>query len=108
MESLVNFQTMVSELSGMEISNASLLDEATAAAEAMTMVGRAVNSKVKSQFFVSKDAHPQTIAVMQVRAEYLGVELIVRDHATTDFSSMPKLAGALVQYPSTEGKLEDF
>lgn len=108
MESLVNFQTLVCELTGMEIANASLLDEATAGAEAMAMVGRIVNAKVKNQFFVSKHAHSQTIAVMKVRAEYLGVELIVGDQSTTDFSAMPKLAGALVQYPDTTGKLEDF
>jgi len=108
MESLVNFQTLVSELTGMEIANASLLDEATAGAEAMAMVGRTVNAKVKNQFFVSKFVHPQTIAVMQVRAEYLGIEVIVGDPATTDFTSTPKLAGALVQYPDTCGRLIDF
>jgi len=108
MESLINFQTMVAELTGMEIANASLLDEATAGAEAMAMVGRTVNAKVKNQFFVSKDAHSQTIAVMKQRAEYLGIELIVGDHETTEFGSMKNLAGALVQYPDTTGKLHDF
>merc|ERR1719223_135424 len=108
MESLVNFQTLVSELTGMEIANASLLDESTAAAEAMAMVGRTVNAKAKNQFFISSNVHAQTIAVMQVRAEYLGVEIVVGDHNAVDFSSMPKLQGALVQYPDTNGKLEDF
>jgi len=108
MESLVNFQTLVSEITGMEIANSSLLDEATAGAEAMAMIGRTVNKKAKNQFFVSSSAHQQTIEVMQVRAVNLGIELIVGDHNTTDFAAMPKLAGALVQYPNTAGLLEDF
>eukprot|EP00929_Paragymnodinium_shiwhaense_P018128 TRINITY_DN1281_c0_g1_i4.p2 TRINITY_DN1281_c0_g1~~TRINITY_DN1281_c0_g1_i4.p2 ORF type:complete len:1012 (+),score=269.74 TRINITY_DN1281_c0_g1_i4:83-3118(+) len=108
MESLVNFQTLVAELTGMECANASLLDEATAAAEAMAMVARTVNAKVKNQFFVSKTCHPQTIEVIQTRAPYLGIELIIGDHHTTDFASMKNLMGALVQYPDTTGKIEDF
>merc|ERR1719191_935743 len=108
MESLVNFQTLVCELTGMEVANASLLDEATAAAEAMAMISRTVNSKAKNQFFVSKDVHPQTIDVMQTRARYFGMELVIGDHETTDFSSLPKLCGGLVQYPDTSGVLKDY
>jgi len=108
MESLVNYQTLVAELTGMEAANASLLDEATACAEAMSMIARTVNSKTKTQFFVSEKVHPQTIAVMKVRAPYQGMELIVGDHNTTDFSSMPNLCGALVQYPDTTGLMQDF
>jgi glycine dehydrogenase len=108
MESLVNFQTLVCELTGMEVANSSLLDEATAAAEAMAMISRTVNSKAKNQFFVSKDVHPQTIEVMQTRARYFGMELVVGDHETTDFASMTKLCGGLVQYPDTKGVLKDY
>jgi len=108
LESLVNFQTLVCELTGMEVANASLLDEGSAAAEAMAMIARTVNSKVKNQFFVSEHVHPQSIEVMQTRAHYFGMELIIGDHRTTDFVNMPKLCGALVQYPDTSGKLNDF
>jgi len=108
LESLVNYQTMVCELTGMEVANASLLDEGSAAAEAMTMVMRAVNSKTKNQFFLSEKVHPQSIDLIKVRAKYLGVELVIGDHKTTDFKSMNKLCGALVQYPDTEGVLFDY
>mmetsp|Transcript_34241 Transcript_34241/g.62639 ORF Transcript_34241/g.62639 Transcript_34241/m.62639 type:complete len:1028 (+) Transcript_34241:52-3135(+) len=108
MESLMNYQTLVSELTGMEAANASLLDEATACAEAMSMIARTVNNKTQTQFFVSDKVHPQTLAVMKVRAPYQGMELIVGDHNTTDFSSMKNLCGALVQYPDTTGLMQDF
>uniref|UniRef100_A0A7S1S2H2 Glycine cleavage system P protein n=1 Tax=Alexandrium catenella TaxID=2925 RepID=A0A7S1S2H2_ALECA len=108
LESLVNYQTLVCELTGMEVSNSSLLDEGTAAAEAMAMIARTVNSKQKMQFFVSDKVHPQSIEVMKTRAHYFGMELIIGDHETTDFASMTKLCGALVQYPDTTGKLHDF
>merc|ERR1719245_509967 len=72
------------------------------------MIFRTVNSKAKNQFFVSRNAHPQTIEVMQTRARHFGIELLVGDHTTTDFASMTKLCGALVQYPGTDGQLEDF
>merc|ERR1719428_2199680 len=91
LESLVNYQTLVCELTGMEIANASLLDEGTAAAEAMAMVARTVNSKAKTQFFVSADVHPQSLDVIRTRAYNFGMELVVGDHRTTDFSSMSKL-----------------
>jgi len=108
LESLVNFQTMVSELTGMECANASLLDEGTAAAEAMAMISRTVNSKTRNEFFVSDKVHPQTLEVMQTRADYFGMKLIVGDWRTADIASMDKLCGALVQYPDTTGTIEDF
>jgi len=108
LESLVNFQTLVSELTGMECANSSLLDEGTAAAEAMAMISRTVNSKARNQFFVSDKVHPQTIEVMQTRAHFFGMELIVGDWRATDFASMSKLCGALVQYPDTTGNVDDF
>jgi glycine dehydrogenase len=108
LESLVNFQTLVSELTGMECANASLLDEGTAAAEAMAMIARTVNSKTRNEFFVSDKVHPQTLDVMQTRANYFGMKLIVGDWRSTDFASMKNICGALVQYPDTRGTVEDF
>lgn len=108
LESLLNFQTLVCELTGMEVANSSLLDEGTAAAEAMAMIARTVNSKKKYQFFVSEDVHPQSIDILQGRAKYFGMELIVGDHRTADFANMPALCGALVQYPDTRGILQDY
>jgi len=108
LESLVNYQTLVCELTGMEVANASLLDEGTAAAEAMAMIARAVNSKAKNQFFISDSVHPQSIDCIRTRAEYFGMELVIGDHTTTDFASMDKLCGALVQYPDTRGRFFSF
>merc|ERR1719446_1997158 len=109
LESLVNFQTMVAELTGMEVANASLLDEGTAAAEAMAMCVRTVNSKTKNKFFVSSAVHPQTIEVMRTRANWFGLELIVGDHHQADIErQVGKLVGTLVQYPDTNGTFEDF
>ncbi|CAE8595562.1 unnamed protein product, partial [Polarella glacialis] len=108
LESLINFQTLVCELTGMEVANSSLLDEGSAGAEAMAMIARTVNSKSKNQFFISDQVHPQSIDLIQVRARYFGIELIIGDHATTDFASMNKLCGALVQYPDTSGRLVDY
>eukprot|EP00927_Polykrikos_kofoidii_P076118 TRINITY_DN7287_c0_g1_i1.p1 TRINITY_DN7287_c0_g1~~TRINITY_DN7287_c0_g1_i1.p1 ORF type:complete len:1026 (-),score=142.17 TRINITY_DN7287_c0_g1_i1:88-3165(-) len=107
LESIFNYQTLVCELTGMEVANASLLDEGTAAAEAMAMIARTVSSK-KKQFFVSADVHPQSIDVLTTRARYLGIELVIGDHRTTDFSSMTSLSGALVQYPDTSGRLDNY
>ncbi|WP_413165940.1 aminomethyl-transferring glycine dehydrogenase [Capilliphycus salinus ALCB114379] len=105
LEALLNFQTMVIDLTGMEIANASLLDEATAAAEAMSMSYGV--SKAKSDvFFVSKDCHPQTIDVVQTRALPLGIEVIVGDFKTFDFST--PIFGALLQYPATDGAIYDY
>eukprot|EP00435_Cladocopium_sp_Y103_P008270 s2302_g2.t1 len=103
-----NYQTLVCELTGMEVANASLLDEGTAAAEAMAMIARAVNSKAKNQFFISDSVHPQSIDCMKTRAKYFGMELVIGDHTTTDFASMDKLCGALVQYPDTRGRFNKF
>ncbi|HLI19038.1 MAG TPA: aminomethyl-transferring glycine dehydrogenase [Rhodanobacteraceae bacterium] len=104
MEALINFQTMCADLTGMEIANASLLDEATAAAEAMTLAKR--SSKSKSHvFFVSKHVHPQTIEVLKTRAEPLGIELRIDDEAD---AANVDCYGALLQYPDTFGTIRDY
>jgi glycine dehydrogenase len=106
LEALLNFQTMVADLTGLDIANASLLDEATAAAEAMAMALRAHKGAAVNGFFVSDKCHPQTIAVVQTRAEPLGIEVIVGDATTFDF--VQPIFGALLQYPDTEGTLVDW
>jgi len=107
LEALLNFQTLVADLTGLEISNSSLLDEATAAAEAMTFCQRVLGRKNKAKaFFVSEKCHPQTIAVMQTRAEPLEIEVLVGDHETFDFST--PIVGALVQYPCSDGAILDY
>jgi glycine dehydrogenase len=104
MEALINFQTMCAELTGMEIANASLLDEATAAAEAMTLARRSAKSK-SSTFFVSSGVHPQTLAVLRTRAEPLGIDLHVGDDAQArDLDAF----GVLLQYPDTFGCINDY
>ena len=105
LEALLNFQTMVADLTGMEMSNASLLDEATAAAEAMTMCSGIARSK-KPRFLVSPLCHPQTIAVCQSRADGLGLTVDIVDHAKMEFGS--DVCGALVQYPATDGAVHDY
>jgi glycine dehydrogenase len=105
LESLLNFQTMIMDLTGMEIANASLLDEATAAAEAMHMAWGVKGAEGKA-FFVAADCHPQTIAVVQSRAVPLGIEVIVGDPLTVAFDR--PLFGALVQYPATDGVIRDY
>ena len=104
LEALLNYQTMVSDLTGLEIANASLLDEATAAAEAMTMAQRVAKSKAKA-FFVDENCHPQNIAVMQTRAEPLGIEVIVGAPEALDPA---QVFGAIFQYPGTYGHVRDF
>ena len=104
LEALLNFQTMVSDLTGLEIANASLLDEATACAEAMTMAQRIAKSKAKA-FFVDENCHPQNIAVVQTRAAPLGIEVIVGAPEDLDAEAV---FGALFQYPGTHGHLRDF
>ncbi len=104
MEALINFQTMCADLTGMEIANASLLDEATAAAEAMTLAKRSCKSK-SNVFFVSSGVHPQTLEVVRTRAEPLGIELVVgadSDAAGTD------AFGVLLQYPDTFGSINEY
>lgn len=108
MEALVNFQTMVCDLTGMPIANASMLDEATAAAEAMTLAKRSVKSK-SNVFVVAGDAHPQTIEVIQTRALPLGIEVKLANSAD-EWNTL--LAGdyfaVLAQYPSTSGRIDDL
>ncbi len=107
LEALLNFQTMIMDLTGMEIANASMLDEATAAAEAMTLAKRAQKSSSKAnRFFVSEKCHPQTIDVVLTRAQPLGYEVVVGDHKSFRFDNT--VFGALIQYPDTEGTIEDF
>ena len=105
LEALLNFQTMVTDLTGLEIANASLLDEATAAAEAMAFCQRLSKSKSKA-FFVSRDCHPQTIEVVRTRAEPLGFEVIVGDAATE--LAAHEVFGVLLQYPASTGEVVDY
>lgn len=104
LEALLNFQTMMSDLTGLEIANASLLDEATACAEAMTMAQRVAKSKATA-FFVDENCHPQNIAVMQTRAAPLGIEVIVGD---PDDMDAEKVFGGIFQFPGTYGRIRDF
>ncbi len=110
LEALLNFQTMVSDLTGMEIANASLLDEGTAAAEAMTMMLRAAGKKAASGgepvFFVSEKCFPQTIDVVLTRAEPLGIKVVVGNHEEFEFGD--GVFGALVQYPDADGAVMDY
>ncbi|MBL1436041.1 MAG: aminomethyl-transferring glycine dehydrogenase [Rhodobacteraceae bacterium] len=105
LEALLNFQTMVSDLTGLPVANASLLDEATAAAEAMTMAKRGSKSKANA-FFVDENCHPQTIEVIKTRAEPLGIEVIVAS-PELDMDAT-KVFGAIFQYPGTYGRVRDF
>ncbi|MDH1622733.1 aminomethyl-transferring glycine dehydrogenase [Pseudomonas chengduensis] len=106
LESLLNFQTLVSDLTGMQIANASLLDEATAAAEAMTFCKRLSKNKAANTFFVSQHCHPQTLDVLRTRAEPLGIDIEVGDEAAiTDASAY---FGALLQYPASNGDIFDY
>ncbi len=105
LEALLNYQTMVADLTGLEIANASLLDEASAAAEAMTMARRIAKSKA-SAFFIDQHCHPQNIAVMKTRAEPLGIELIIGDPASD--LDPGAVFGAIFQYPGTLGVVRDF
>ena len=104
LEALLNYQTMVADLTGLEIANASLLDESTAAAEAMTMAQRVAKSKAMS-FFVDENCHPQNIAVMRTRAEPLGINIIV---GSPDDLNPAEVFGAVFQYPGTRGDIRDF
>ena len=106
LEALLNFQTMVADLTGLEIANASLLDEATAAAEAMTMCYGLQGREDRNVFFVSDTCHPQTIAVVRTRALPIGIEVVVRDCAK--FVLDEKVFGVLLQYPATDGGILDY
>src|SRR6516165_9665582 len=105
LEALFNFQTMICDLTGLDVANASLLDEATAAAEAMALAERASGAKAKS-FFVDSEVHPQTLAVLRTRAEPLGWKLIVGDPLKDLDRS--EVFGALLQYPGTSGAVRDL
>jgi glycine dehydrogenase len=107
LEAMLNFQTMVGDLTGMEIANASMLDEGTAAAEAMTLCQRFMPRKsTANTFFVSERCHPQSIDVVQTRAGSLGINVIVGDHESYDFSE--DTFGVLVQYPTSDGAILDY
>src|SRR5450755_1827585 len=105
LEALFNFQTMICDLAGLDVANASLLDEATAAAEAMALAERAAPARTKS-FFVDTHVHPQTLAVVRTRAEPLGWSLIVGDPATD--LDKAEVFGGLLQYPATSGAVRDL
>jgi glycine dehydrogenase len=105
LEALFNFQTMICDLTGLDIANASLLDEATAAAEAMALAERSAPAKTRA-FFVDRDVHPQTLAVLRTRAEPLGWKLIVGDPATE--LAQAELFGGLLQYPGSSGAVRDL
>ncbi len=105
LETLLNFQTMIIDLTGLEIANASLLDEGTAAAEAMSMAAGLAKNK-GNKFFVSSDCHPQTIAVVETRAIPLGIEVIIAKHDHFEFDK--NYFGALLQYPASDGAIYDY
>ncbi len=106
LEALLNFQTMVIDLTGLEIANASLLDEATAAAEAMTMSYALKGKPGKEVFLVASECHPQTIDVVKTRASVRGITLRVSSYE--DFEIGPDVFGALIQYPATDGAVLDY
>ena len=106
LEALLNFQTLISDLTGLPIANASLLDEATAAAEAMTFCKRLSKNKSSQRFFASSHCHPQTLAVLITRAEPLGIEVVIGDeHELADTDGF---FGALLQYPASNGDIFDY
>ena len=110
LEALLNYQTMVCDLTGMELANASLLDEGTAAAEAMALLFDIRDRKQKkagvNKFFISEEILPQTLSVLQTRAIPIGIELVIGNHEEFDFSSA--FFGAIVQYPGKHGEVFDY
>jgi glycine dehydrogenase len=114
LEALLNFQTMVADLTALPLANASMLDEGTAAAEAMNMCRAIVlerDEETKAVFFVAEDCHPQTIAVCRTRAKSLGIEIVVGKTEGSGFGvqgSGKKLVGILLQYPTTDGRIVDY
>ncbi|MEX1020165.1 MAG: aminomethyl-transferring glycine dehydrogenase [Litorilinea sp.] len=106
LEALLNYQTIIMDLTGLDIANASLLDEATAAAEAMTLCKRALRNSEANVFFVAETCHPQTIDVVKGRAEPLGYQVVVGDPMHYDFST--PTFGVLLQYPDTHGDIHDY
>jgi glycine dehydrogenase len=109
LEALLNFQTMVSDLTALPLANASLLDEATAAAEAMAMCRSIAGGEGSKDlaFFVAQDCHPQTIAVVRTRARSMGIPCVVGDPTSADFTHQT-LCGVLLQYPTTDGRIVDY
>jgi glycine dehydrogenase len=105
LEALLNFQTMITDLTALDIANASLLDEGTAAAEAMALCRATVGSE-RTTFFVANNCHPQTIEIVQTRAKPLGIKVIVDDYSTFKFDET--VFGALVQYPATDGAIYNY
>ncbi|WKD48762.1 aminomethyl-transferring glycine dehydrogenase [Microbulbifer spongiae] len=105
LEGLLNFQQMIMDLTGMQLANASMLDEGTAAAEAMAMCKRQAKRNKSNVYFVDRDCHPQTIAIVQTRAEHFGFEVVVGD-METDIPA--ELFGALLQYPGSTGRVRDL
>ena len=111
LEALLNYQTMVTDLTGLEIANASLLDEGTAAAEAMSMsfgVCKNKPAKKAKRYWVSAGCHPQTIEVIKTRSQPLGIEVVVGDHSQINFTDDEPFFGALLQYPATDGTIHDY
>lgn len=106
LEALLNFQTITAELTGLPVANASLLDEATACAEAMTFAQSLAPGKDRDTFFVDQNCHPQNIEVVQTRARPLGINVIIGDFKSFEFS--PQVFGALLQYPTTLGEISDY
>jgi glycine dehydrogenase len=110
LEALLNFQTMVVDMTGMEVANASLLDEGTAAAEAMTMLHGVVNKRVTNspanKFFVSEQCFAQTIAVIKTRASAIGIDVVVGDHRTVKLDT--SFFAAIVQYPAQDGAVQNY
>jgi glycine dehydrogenase len=108
LESLVNYQTMVSDMTGLDVANASLLDEGTAAAEAM-MLSFAVANRKRNVFFVDSNCFPQTIECVKTRAEGFGIEVVVGDYRKIDYAAHPKgIFGILIQYPNINGDVVDY
>src|SRR4051794_29494550 len=105
LEALLNFQTMITDLTALDIANASLLDEGTAAAEAMTLCRASVGNE-RTTFFVANNCHPQTIEIVETRAKPLGIKVIVGDFSSFKFDNT--IFGALVQYPATDGAIFDY
>jgi len=106
LEALLNFQTMVTDLTGMHIANASLLDEATAAAEAMLILFRSSQNAKRTRFLVADDCHPQTIDVLKTRAKPIGIKIKIQPADQFEFNN--DVFGILIQYPTTDGKVFDF
>lgn len=106
LEALMNFQTAIIDLTGLPIANASLLDEGTATAEAMSMLHAAAKNKSANVFFVSEECFPQTIEVLRTRSKPQGIELLIGDHKTVELNE--KIFGVLVQYPACDGEIYDY